>query len=207
MKDVKRLLAEVPTWCTEQKAEWIYNTVRERKPITCVEIGVFGGGSFSAFAFALKENEKEGNIGTVYGIDPWCVEAAIQGVLDDVARKTDFEKIYNDFMKVFKREKFDDVGYIFRDKSENCYWYFEPIPFCDKLEIDILHIDGNHATEAVIKDLQLFLPLMHPNGIIIMDDINWPTVAAAIEKFPQLKQIHDFTTWGVYEIENRTNNT
>lgn len=206
MKDVRRILAEVPHWCTEKKAEWIYNTVRERKPITCVEIGVFGGGSFSAFAFALKENEKEGNIGTVYGIDPWCADAAMQGIGDDDAKKLDFDKIYDDFIKVFKREGFQDVGYIFRDKSEDCYWYF-PVPFCDKLEIDILHIDGNHSNEAVTKDLELYLPLMRDDGIIILDDINWPTVAAAIDKFPQLKQIENFTTWGVYEIENRTNHT
>lgn len=203
MKNVKRLLAEVPHWCTEQKAEWIYNKVIEKRPALCVEIGVFGGGSFFAFALAMKKI----GYGLLVGVDPWCEEAALQGIGDDFARKTDFEEVYQNFMKVREREKLIGFTHVFRERAENIDWFFENNYHTELLEIDILHIDGNHSTEAVTKDLIHYIPRVKYDGIIILDDINWPTVAAAIEKFPQLKQIHDFTTWGVYEIENRTNHT
>lgn len=194
MQDVERLLAEVPHWCPVEKAKWIYDTVRQCTPELCVEIGVFGGASLFAFAFALKQNGR----GTIIGIDPWCIDSAMQGIGDDEAKKIDFEGLYNRFKDIVVREKLDGITHIIREKSEDVKW--------DYKKINILHIDGNHSEESVTKDLTKYLPYISEDGIIILDDINWPTVASAIEKFPQLKQIENFKTWGVYKIENRTYN-
>lgn len=40
-------------------------------------------------------------------------------------------------------------------------------------EIDILYIDGNHTYEATMKYFNTFLPAMHSNSLIIVDDIYW----------------------------------
>ncbi len=200
MENVKRLLAEVPHWCPLEKAQRIYDLVLERKPSLCVEIGVYGGGSFFAFAFAVKKLGK----GMLVGIDPWTCESALQGIGDDDAKKIDFEEVYTNFMKVLSREKLTRFTHIIRDKAENAQWFFEDNYTTDDLKIDILHVDGNHSTASVLKDLNLYLPRMKENGIIIIDDINWQTVAEAIRQFPTLKQIENHITWGVYE--NRINN-
>jgi hypothetical protein len=200
VENVKRLLAEVPHWCPLEKAQRIYDLVLERKPALCVEIGVYGGGSFFAFAFALKKLGK----GMLVGIDPWTCESAMQGVNDDFAKKTDFEEVYTTFVKVREREKLTGCTLVIRDRAENAGWFFEDNYSTDNVIIDILHVDGNHSFDSVVKDLMLYLPRMKENGIIIIDDINWKTVAAAIEQFPNLKQIENHTTWGIYE--NRIDN-
>jgi len=35
----------------------------------------------------------------------------------------------------------------------------------------MLHINGNYDIKYVIEDVELFLPLLNPNGIVVMDDI------------------------------------
>jgi predicted O-methyltransferase YrrM len=50
--------------------------------------------------------------------------------------------------------------------------------FADE-SIDILHIDGNHATEAVLKDVRLFLPKVKRGGYIWFDDADWPSTLPA----------------------------
>jgi predicted O-methyltransferase YrrM len=199
VENVKRLLAEVPHWCPLEKAQRIYDLVLERKPALCVEIGVFGGGSFFAFAFALKKLGK----GMLVGIDPWTCESAMQGIGDDDAKKIDFEEVHTNFMKVREREKLTGFTHVLRERAESADWYFEDNYSTDNVLIDILHVDGNHSFDSVVKDLTLYLPRMKEKGIIIIDDINWPTVAAALEQFPTLKQLENHTTWGVYE--NRIN--
>jgi predicted O-methyltransferase YrrM len=201
MDSVKRLLEEIPHWCSLHKAGWIFDKVIESKPELCVEIGVYGGGSFFAFAFALKGLGK----GKLVGIDPWTCESALQGIGDDVAMQIDFESIYSHFMKIRERENLTGITHVIRDRAENAHWFFNDNYKTENVLIDILHIDGNHATESVISDLKGYLPHMKQNGTIIIDDINWPTVIAAVKQFPQLKQVHDFITWGVYELTEKEN--
>ena len=52
------LLNVVPTmngWCDPTKANHIFDTVFERNPKVCVELGVFAGRSLIAFALALAK--------------------------------------------------------------------------------------------------------------------------------------------------------
>jgi predicted O-methyltransferase YrrM len=41
---------------------------------------------------------------------------------------------------------------------------------------DLVHIDGNHDTEVVTKDVELYLPRLNRKGFIILDDISWDSV-------------------------------
>ena len=49
----------------------------------------------------------------------------------------------------------------------------------------MLHIDGDHSYDGVLKDLNLFYPKMKKNGVIIMDDYRWKPIQKAIKKFKQ----------------------
>ena len=46
----------------------------------------------------------------------------------------------------------------------------------NKSQIDILHIDGNHDTEAVRNDFNNYLQFMSDKGIVVFDDIDWESV-------------------------------
>jgi predicted O-methyltransferase YrrM len=46
----------------------------------------------------------------------------------------------------------------------------------------LLHIDGNHSEEASTSDVDLFMPLVKPGGVVFMDDLNWDSTKRAQEK-------------------------
>ena len=68
-------------WTTQEKAEVLAGLVIDKKPQQLVEVGVFGGRSVFAQAFALREN----GMGVIWGIDPWSLDAALEG---DVEKRT-----------------------------------------------------------------------------------------------------------------------
>ena len=47
--------------------------------------------------------------------------------------------------------------------------------------IGLLHIDGNHGQEAVLKDIQNYLPKVAKDGLVWFDDIQWESVLPAVE--------------------------
>ena len=61
------------------------------------------------------------------------------------------------------------------------------------IRIDHLHIDGDHSAKGVLADIEAFLPLLSPNGVISMHDLRMPSVnealASALEKHPGLQLV------------------
>jgi predicted O-methyltransferase YrrM len=54
----------------------------------------------------------------------------------------------------------------------------------DDESLDLVLIDGDHSTEAVCRDIDVWLPKVKNGGILCGDDIGWKTVEdAVIEKF------------------------
>jgi predicted O-methyltransferase YrrM len=47
--------------------------------------------------------------------------------------------------------------------------------------VDMVFIDGNHSTSAVIADIRAWWPKLKSGGLLAGDDIRWRTVRAAIE--------------------------
>ncbi len=138
-----------------------------------VEIGVYRGRSLFSVAQAFKENK-----GKVYGIDPYEIEEAKQYDLEEEFRDTvnsflekiDLEQIYKSV--IMNREVFglSKTIEIIRKTSSQAVSYFKDI------EIDMLHIDGNHDTRHVREDITNYAPLIKDGGIIVFDDINWDSV-------------------------------
>lgn len=46
-----------------------------------------------------------------------------------------------------------------------------------------MHIDGDHSFEVVYNELKNYYPKLKKMGIIVGDDLGWPSVERALIKF------------------------
>lgn len=160
-------------WCSTAKAEAIAQLVIEHKPSTVVELGIFGARSLIAFGMGLRA---VGHDGVVWGIDPWTNAAAVEGeegtANGDWWSKLDMDVIRNGAMNAVTRAGLWPWTRIIVAKGEEC---------ADKFSgIDLLHIDAAHAEEKAMLDAKLWWPKLKQGGIILFDDIDWPTTAKAV---------------------------
>jgi predicted O-methyltransferase YrrM len=51
------------------------------------------------------------------------------------------------------------------------------------LTADAAFVDGSHRFHEVFVDLYFLRKLVRPGGLIILDDAEWPSVAAALRYF------------------------
>jgi len=138
-----------------------------------VEIGVFKGRSLFSVAQAFKDND-----GKAYGIDPYLLDYARENDLEETLKKRvneflegiDFESMYNKVLMNTEKFELSKVVEIIRKTSTEAAPYFKTI------EIDMLHIDGNHDFESVQADINNYTPRVREGGIIVVDCINWDSV-------------------------------
>lgn len=64
----------------------------------------------------------------------------------------------------------------------HCYWYRTEASKAVEVfqEIDMLHIDGNHAHESATGDVNLYVPKVKSGGYIWFDDIDWDSTQGAL---------------------------
>jgi len=159
---IAKVQPTLPGWCPPEKAEALAAMVVALRPLVTVEIGVYGGSSFFPLALAHKHI----GYGTAIGIDPWSKAEAMRGETAENAewaRTVDYETLYNAFMGNLQTLGLEHCTKIIRQTSDNA-----PVPNV----IDLLHIDGNHQTQAV-KDVIRFAPKVRPGGLCVMDDLSW----------------------------------
>lgn len=145
-----------------------------------VEIGVYKGMSLFSVAQAFKDNE-----GKAYGIDPYLLVESKEYDLEDASKERvnkfleglDFEGIYNKVLMNIDALGLSKVVEIIRKTSTEAAAYFKAI------EIDMLHIDGNHDYESVKADINNYSPLIREGGIIIFDRINWDSVKRCYDQY------------------------
>ena len=53
----------------------------------------------------------------------------------------------------------------------------------DRFTADAAFVDGSHRFHEVFVDLYFLRKLVRPGGLIILDDVSWPSVAAALRYF------------------------
>lgn len=149
-----------------------------------VEIGVHRGRSLFPAAYAIKQNN-----GISYGIDPYNkdiareydVEENFQKQIDEFIDELDVESVYQDVMNLRSELGFENHLELIREKSSDSAEFFRK----NDIKIDMLHIDGNHDTKYVMEDVELYLPLLKPDSIIVMDDIDWDSVKPAYDKLKE----------------------
>ncbi len=146
--------------------------ILEVRPKLVVEIGVFGGVTTIAQAFALRSLGS----GIVYGVDSWKVGPAIEGENTDNEewwKKIEFRKIYQGAVDAVWDHHLEDWCVLLRAMSQDVASLFQ--------DIDILNIDGCHSEVASCRDVRLYLPRVRKGGHIWMDDCDWKSTRKAQE--------------------------
>lgn len=129
------------------------------------EIGAFKGRYFIAMMKALAAGEK----GLAIDVFNWPTEACY----DEFLANCDAHGVSREAMTVWKT---DTRGVSVKDMA-------------DKLEgrpVRFFHIDGDHSDVCLSKDLMLATAVMHPQGIICLDDMlhpGYPTLVATVMKY------------------------
>lgn len=145
---------------------------------TAVEIGVHRGRSLVALAVAERAVG-----GHAWGIDPYALTAypdptmggAGPAGVDDWLRGHDFEAAQRDARQAIAANGLDGCCTLLQGTAAEAAPRFAPA------SIDLLHVDGNHSEDSVRDDLQRYLPLVRPGGIVVVDDISWRSVRRAAE--------------------------
>lgn len=122
------------------------------------EIGSFQGGSSCCLAAGVADKNA-----TLHCIDTFMAENMnAEQQRDTYQQFLANTNAYTHIIQVHRGYSYDVVGD-----------FTQPL--------DLLFVDGDHSWEGVTTDLKLYVPLMKPNGILVMHDTAYPPVRKALE--------------------------
>lgn len=191
---LESIIPNLQGWCSVEKALLLANLISTRKPKTVVESGIFGGRSLIAIGMALREVGS----GTITGIDPWAIDAALEGSIgaENEAwwKEVDLEKIYIGFIREILAHNLTSQARWIRAKSDVAFHMFK-----DK-SVDFFHQDSNHSEEVSCQEVRCWFKKMAPDSIWILDDSDWPTQAKAIKmiEIAGFKIIEQYPTFTIF---------
>ena len=154
------------------------------KLTTILEVGSWKGLSTSTMATICKKHSIKANI---IAIDTWLGAPEFWGWgLQDPTRgislrcKDGYPQVFYTFTKNMKSLGHDDTVIPFPISSlcaVDVLKYYN-------LQADIIYIDAAHEYESVKQDINKYLEILKPNGIIFGDDYNsnWPGVMQAVDE-------------------------
>ncbi|MFF2484535.1 class I SAM-dependent methyltransferase [Paenibacillus sp. NPDC058071] len=129
-----------------------YDLVRNMKPRVVTELGTLYGTSFFSFCQAVKD----GALNTkCFAVDTWFGDGHT-GAYDDSVFLN---------VQLFNNRIFSGIGHLLRGTFD------QALPLFADGSVDVLHIDGFHTYEAVLHDLQTWLPKVAEGGVILFHDI------------------------------------
>lgn len=190
---IESTLPGLPGWCTVEKG--VRMSELARGATLCVELGVFGGRGLVALAAPLREQ----GFGQAHGIDPYTINAALEGV-NDAANDEWWSNL--------------DLGAIARtaqlgiEQSGLASWvriiWERSQDVVDKYNdgsIDILHQDSNHSEEVTCAEVRLWASKIRQGGYWVFDDTDWPTTKRAQGRLLELGfiEVEDHVQWKVYQ--------
>lgn len=161
MLKIERATPEGGDWCSVAKSQQLAAIIVAYRPKRVLEIGVWMGGSMIPMMMALQ------HLGSGQGIaiDPWAASASVVGQRDDNVswwQSVDHDAAYQKFQSRLVKYNLHEICVTIRKPSD------EAAP----ISADIVHIDGNHAAQAV-RDVERFAAEMPLGGILILDDLDW----------------------------------
>ncbi|NNM56981.1 class I SAM-dependent methyltransferase [Acidocella sp.] len=173
---IRAVLPQLEGWCSLQKALWLAELVTKMSGTRIGEIGVYGGKSLIPMALAARNRPGA----MVYAIEPWsnsvAVEQATSGDNDQWWREVDLNKVKLGFISAVMDCGLAGVVKLIELPSDEARCAFQAMR---GYRFDLLHIDGSHAEGQALADVKDWLPLMAPDGILVLDDIGWETVTKA----------------------------
>lgn len=155
-----RQLFAIPTHMTTQERLALLQAALNLPPgFSIVEVGSYLGASTAFMAYAASTKG-----GVVHAIDTWQNESmGAEGLRDTFAEFLTNTQPFAHFIQPHRGRSVDVA------KAE------APIA------CELLFIDGDHHVEAVIADLQNWLPSLKPGGLLAMHDIDHPEVKQAFD--------------------------
>lgn len=147
-----------------------------------IEIGSLVGKSVAVLTLLARRYRT----GHVLAIDPWQSDSAIQydspsTVRADTVGEWDYEVLPQDFIVNMLPVGLGHFNYLRQESASGfeCFQKNYTVMTKEFGQVDyqgkiaVIHIDGNHDYAKVKQDCELWLPLMAPNGWLILDDYLW----------------------------------
>lgn len=146
-----------------------------------VEIGVAWGKT----AFVLNYLARCYSIGSTIAIDPWEGHTAIQNdspdTLNEATLALDWPLIFEMFVANLLPSAHNNFNYL-RMRSEQAAYQFSTASHIESTEfgrtpiarkLSVLHIDGNHDYDEVMRDYNNWSPFLQSGSWVIFDDYVW----------------------------------
>jgi len=141
--------------------DFVYDLIRWRQPGVTVELGTEYGCSFFAILQALQDANAEG---LLCGIDTWL---GSPDSFEPELGPTIFER-FSESLEGITEERGQAAPVIEVHRETFC----EALERFEEESVDLLHIDGCHAREAVKDDFESWLPKLAPNGMVLLHDVS-----------------------------------
>jgi len=165
--------------CPVPKANVMAWLIRHFNVTASVEIGVYRGRSLLPQAIV----HKVATGGVAYGVDPYSPDIAMEydnlplaGEIAAFTRETDWDALHRGVLELRDRFGLQNHCTLLRQTGAEAAAEFAR----QGQRFGLVHIDGNHDTVHVMKDVELYLPLVTPGGFVVMDDISWDSVKPAV---------------------------
>lgn len=170
----------IPGMCDDEKFHALLEISRHSVKGDIVEIGSWWGKS----AFILTWLAKQFQIGNLLCVDPWTNAHLVQNekIVDSCSAQVDADEALNVFQVGLLPFNAKHINYLRMTSLEGSKLYsdvyvvssahFGETRYTGK--ISILHIDGNHAYNAVQTDIDAWGGFVVEGGWIIFDDYRWP---------------------------------
>ena len=190
-----KLWESLEGWCTLEKAQRLYDLVKETDAQHIAELGVFGGKSLLPMAQACKDKGS----GVCVGVDAWKKEPALTGTN---APENDAYWANMDYEHIFKSCSNAIVKF---DLSKHCELFrlttFQAAQIMSENVYDIIHQDSAHNPETIIQELDSWLPKLKQGGYWVIDDCDWPETIEGYNKLPSygLELVEDFVKWQIWK--------
>ena len=145
-----------------------------------VEIGVFGGANLIHLHDICESNRTR-----IVGIDPFETIAIFNGQtetqIDSSVRESSRQVLASHRRHLQEAIRRHELAPRIELKVGTS-WELAEQTFADG-SIDLLHIDGDHSYDGVLRDLKCLYRKIKVNGVVILDDITWPSVRKAFVAF------------------------
>jgi len=170
-------------WYEESQIHKLLHSMRKKKPKVCVEVGAFGG--ITTFPIANGLQLIEG--GTLYAVDAWDQEVALQGMKGAKTiqwwKTLDLNALYEKMKTFFSQEPYRKYVHLIRKTSQEAVTLF-----ADE-SIDFLVLDGNPSEKQSLEDVLSYFPKVRPGGYI------WLQNAQLVSKSKALSFLFQHCHW------------
>ncbi|MCK0206465.1 glycosyltransferase [Starkeya koreensis] len=163
-----------------------------------VEIGVYRGRSLLPMALSFAARG-----GRSYGIDPYLRSAAYEqdippAQFDAVTafiEATDYDAVHDEFLRRRDEVKLASSCELLRETSARAGGLLR----ARGILADMVHIDGNHDRAHALADVMNYIGIMTDGAILVLDDIDWPSVGDALSYAKErMSLVFETATYAVF---------